>query len=374
MTCLILCIFYSSCLYWFTRIWCQIPDTEPSELATVPATADRLGVIVVVRNEEGQLPRLLHSLNQQLDLNFTLYLVDDNSTDRSRSLVEAYRDTAKFEIKTLKLPPLITSPKKTAIEKVVQEAGENYFLVTDGDCQPRRGWVALHRKLAEKRGVHFISGPVLYSPLKSFFHRLQHLEFLALIGTGGVSLARRQAGMCNAANMSFSRETFLAVGGYQGNRTVASGDDEFLLGKIISWNRNAALFLKSRGGAVETPPAAGWLKFYHQRKRWAGKWRYHSLTVRLKAIGVALFYLGLLLSTILGSPLLVGLAWLIKAIADWYYLRSVANSLGQPLKLVPFITLLLVYPLYVLFFAVAANWGSYTWKGRTYRQAKFSPD
>ncbi|MBW3545150.1 MAG: hypothetical protein KY428_06045, partial [Bacteroidetes bacterium] len=57
----------------------------------------------------------------------------------------------------------------------------------------------------------------------------------------------------------------------------------------------------------------------------------------------------------------------LKALADYRFLRPVFNFLKKPLSLKVFLLLELVYPFYVLFFAVAANVGSFTWKERTYR-------
>lgn len=339
-----------------------------------------ISLIVVVRNEALHLPHLFRalqaqSLSHQL---FELHLVDDGSTDQSRALTEEFKKEASFKVHLHKLvmPVAGTSPKKAAIGQVLSFTRGSLIAVTDGDCVPEPYWLSCMHELWLKKASVFISGPVRYIGEQTLFEHLQALDFAALIGVGAAMLKAGRPGMCNAANMAFSKKAFFAVDGYRGNEHVPSGDDEFLLQKLSLRYPDKIHFLKSAGAIVSTEACSSWQQFMQQRKRWAGKWRLHKgIGPKLMAIIVFMFYL--LLATVLLLPVFdpaltpyIALALCLKGVADYRFLRPIFHFLKKPLFLKVFLLLELVYPFYVLFFAVAANVGSFTWKERSYRYSK----
>jgi poly-beta-1,6-N-acetyl-D-glucosamine synthase len=352
-------------------------EEAPPEKPPSPPVPHMLSLLVVVRNEAQNLPALFEALaRQDLDAQaLELHLIDDHSSDGSLALAEAFQARAPFPVflHALRLSKKGTSPKKAAISQVLPHCRGSVVVVTDGDCQPAAGWLSTLCRFWQQHQPVFVSGPVRYMGERGFFDRLQALDFAALIGVGGAMLKAGRPGMCNAANMAFSREAFYAVGGYAGNEEIPSGDDEFLLQKLAARYPDGVYFLNSPAALVSTQPCAGWQAFVAQRKRWAGKWRLHKhWTARLPAVAVFAFYLLLALSGLL--PLLwkntlplVLLAWALKAVADYRFLHSVLKLLGKPLSPALFLVMELVYPLYVLFFAVAANRGGFRWKDRSYR-------
>ena len=371
MLLLILALIYAVWLFKAAYIWNKAPVVPGSTRQLANNTAlPTYGVIVVFRNEALKLPALLEALKQQSDTHFSLHLADDNSTDNSVSIIEEFKKSAPFEIELHKVKNRQASAKKSAISQIVRANEVAHWLVTDADCQPAPNWVALHKQLHGLNGFYFISGPLIYTAKSNYFSKIQQLEFLALVGLGGVGILTNYPGMCNAANMSFSKSAFSAVNGYEGYDNIASGDDEFLLKKIADFSPGSIAFIKSEKALVLTEPAENWSAFYNQRKRWAGKWRNHDWQGKMKAVGVAVFYALWLLGTFVAPVPLVVLCWSIKALADYIFLRSIAQTYRQSISFVAFIGLLLVYPIYVLFFAVAANFGTFSWKGRQYSQGQ----
>ncbi len=238
-------------------------------------------------------------------------------------------------------------------------------MVTDGDCEPLPGWVQQHVGLRVSKQAHFISAAVEYEPVSSLQLLLQ-LELRALVGIGAVGIAGRKPTMCNAANITFSKEAFSAVGGYERYQHITSGDDEFLLKKIFAWRPNAVYFLKSQEALVRTKAAESFKEFYNQRLRWAGKWKYHDGAARLTAVLLFGFYVGWLTLSFTGSVKFVVWAWLIKGVGDWFFLFTISRWYKLSVNFAAFFTLLLLYPFYVVFFALAANFGQYSWKDRKY--------
>ena len=77
---------------------------------------------------------------------------------------------------------------------------------------------------------------------------MQSLEFLSLIGIGAASIVRTKIQTCvNGANIAFKKKVFAEVHGYDDNKGLASGDDEFLLHKIFNLYPEKVGFLKNRG-------------------------------------------------------------------------------------------------------------------------------
>ena len=362
---LVLVIGYALALAYLRQQWLHIP-----QYPTVPDMQDiqcTISLVIVVRNEAQNLPRLFKALQAQtLPASFfELHLVDDESTDNSLALAEAFSREAKFSVQVhrLVLSKRGGSPKKAAIAQVISQTRGNIIAVTDGDCVPEQEWLSSILTLWQQKNTVFVSGPVRYVGEESLFEQMQSLDFAALIGVGAAMLQAGKPGMCNAANMAFSKKAFIEVGGYTGNEHVPSGDDEFLLQKLAHRYPQSIAFMKTAGGMVSTAACGNWRQFVHQRKRWAGKWRMHKgIATKLVAVSVFMFYLLLALSygVAIWQPAYapyVAAALLIKGGADYWFLSSVLHFLKKPLLRKVFLIMELVYPFYVLFFAVAANTG-----------------
>ena len=59
--------------------------------------------------------------------------------------------------------------------------------------------------------------------------------------------------------------------GFDGNDSIASGDDVFLFEKFLENDKKSVQFLKSQEAIVTTFPVKSWLDLIHQRVRWASK-------------------------------------------------------------------------------------------------------
>ena len=91
-----------------------------------------------------------------------------------------------------------------------------------------------------------LSSPVQYSEEKTFFERLQTLEFLYLIGLGAAGIGNKKPTTCNGANLAYRKDVFLEMGGFNGIDDLASGDDELLLHKIAEKYADRIGFCKSK--------------------------------------------------------------------------------------------------------------------------------
>ncbi|GAB3181878.1 glycosyltransferase [Telluribacter humicola] len=350
-------------------LWRSIPKNKIKSTAT----STTISVIIPVRNEAANILHLLRDLEgQSLPYHqFEVIIVDDSSTDNTAELVNTFRAGSSCRIHLLPLTDTFTeSPKKRAIESAIHIATGELIVTTDGDCRVGPGWLEAIATCYEQTSARLISGPVTFTAETSLTDHLQTVEFSSLIGSGACTIAAGKPTMCNGANLTYTREVFFDVDGFEGTRHVASGDDEFLLHKISSRYPDQIQFLKHPEAIVQTGPHRQWMQFYRQRKRWASKWKhYKSKSPVILALYVFSCNAALLVAPILAvsgfitfTTLLAML--LLKWIPEWLYIGRVLLFLKKK-RSIPYIPLVqLIYPFYVTFFGLAVQRPEYEWKGR----------
>lgn len=330
-----------------------------------------ISIVVAVRNEEAYILNLLNDIAQQHypSDKFEVWVVNDHSEDNTYIVLEEWlnqHSVRPFHLITL---PSGKSGKKAAITEGVSLARGEIILTTDGDCRVKPDWLASVASQFNET-TQLLVGAVRLYPVNVFFAELQTLEFASLIGTGAATLGWGKPTMCNGANLAYRKSAFHDVEGYSGNAQIPSGDDEFLLRKISSRFPDGIRFSASPSGVVDAAPSDTWSEFFNQRIRWAGKWRAHGVGVSgLLAFFIFLFHVSVVLLVALGC---VGtVAWqdvilllLAKAVAEAVFLFRVLKFLRISFNAVSFLTLQLVYPLYIIFFALMANFLRANWKGR----------
>lgn len=352
------------------RAWGYLPDSTGAD--TSQQASPSLTVIIPVRNEAANLPHLLADLNDQTYTNFTVIIADDASTDNTAAIARTYSSIASYPLTvfTLADDPAVASPKKRAIAQGIAQATGELIVTTDGDCRVGPRWLESLARFYEQTGAKLISGPVTFTTDRTVFGSLQTVEFASLIGAGAATLAMGKPTMCNGANLCYQKAAFGAVNGFAGVDHVASGDDELLMHKIAAHYPKGVRFLKNQDTIVKTATHKSLKSFYQQRKRWAGKWRtYSSLFPSLLAVFVFLSNLtpviaiGYWLAGGLSGTAAVGIG-ILKLLPEFVYLRSVLVFLRKRAAVGWIPLTQLIYPLYVLFFGLAAQRSGFVWKGR----------
>ncbi|MEM7548525.1 MAG: glycosyltransferase [Bacteroidota bacterium] len=364
----ILIVAYSIFLLKLYFSWKNIKSNNTEKPGKVSVT-----VLIPVKNEAEHIELLLSDIdNQNFDEDFEAIVINDHSSDKTLKLCNSF-SMDHHSLRILSLPSG-KEGKKAAIEYGVKHAKHEVILTTDGDCRLGREWVKSISR-AFRREVNLISGPVKYRSTSKGFSKLLNMEFASLIGVGGAMLNSGIPGMCNGANLAFRKNIFHKVGGYSDNKDFPTGDDEFLLRKVWKEEPGSAIFLKDRKSIVSTKPPENLGVFFQQRKRWSSKWKRHKEFYSI-APGIFIFLVYLLQLSgffhLLINPLS---SWntlflcfvAIKILIDQYFMKSVLSFLVEPFSNRYFLFLQLIYPFYSLIFGLVANFGSYSWKGRTYK-------
>lgn len=353
-------LFYSGGLIYFWLGWEKNPYTLTSD------SKEPVSILIAVRNEASHISKLLKDLsNQTYKGAIEIVVINDHSTDNTLlCLKNAGGDMPSLRVFNLKE----YKGKKAAIELGVRKSTNELLLTIDGDCRVGAEWVAAMVGAFSKT-TQLVSGPVMFNR-KTFFEKLQQLEFLSLVGSGGSFIGWAQPVLANGANLAFKKAAFYMVNGYDGNKNKASGDDVFLLHKINNAYSNAITFAKNNKAIVTTFPQPNLGSFVQQRVRWAGKWRAYS-DVLPKAIALVVFLQALAFIVL---PIVVAMGYLelftglqlvlIKLFFDFIFYKKLADFFSIKIGVIEFFSLQLIYPIYVVFSALLSFKKHYIWKGR----------
>jgi biofilm PGA synthesis N-glycosyltransferase PgaC len=325
-------------------------------------------VIIPVRNEATSITVLLQQL-QAIDYpDFEVIVVDDHSEDQTKALISVFSSKDK----RIRLITNEGTGKKQAITTGIDQAKGAVIVTTDGDCQVQQGWLHSINQHFQDAGTMMVFGGVSIQT-HSFFSALQALEFSSLIGSGVALWALGKPVMCNGANLAFRREVFQQVGGYAGNEHIASGDDEFLMRKILQRYPDGVSFLNQREGNVQTKAARDVRSFIQQRFRWAGKWKYNqSIFARTLAIYILIVQLAVIASLVLlfveqetWIRVILLLLLVTRFAAEAFFLFPVCRFFNTRWHWGAFLVLQFIYPVYVVGTGLFSNLIAVKWKDRT---------
>ena len=328
----------------------------------------KLTIIVPVRNEGGNIVKLLEDFADQdyPTEKFEVVIANDDSSDNTADLVLAYQETSNYRIILLNIfGENDSSPKKRAIKKSIEISSGELIITTDGDCRVSEKWLSSIQQFYKSSGAKLISSPVTFMDENTFWNSAQIIEFASLMGSGACAMYLQKPNMCNGANIAYTREIFEEVGGFAGNEHLASGDDEFLMHKIVQKYPDKVMFNGNTDSIVKTKSQPDCKHFYQQRKRWASKWKHYN-NWRITALAILIFIvnLGVILTYFIFPPQQFLVLSSLKFGAEFVFLSLIIRYFGYKNKIffVPIIQIL--YPFYVVFFGLLAQGKGYEWKGR----------
>ncbi|RXR17895.1 glycosyltransferase [Flavobacterium amnicola] len=364
MEVLILIFYYISFWYLFNILWLIVGFSKAKTFhhhSIIPKT--KFSIIVPFRNEKETLPKLLHSiakLNYPTAL-FEVILVDDASEEKFEI------QNTKHELTLIDNFRKTNSPKKDAINTAITIAKYDWIISTDADCEVPENWLAVFDAFIQKEKVKMIASGVMYNNVSGFLDTFQQMDLLSLQGTTIGSFGNQQAFMCNGANFCYQKTFFLELNGFEGNDSIASGDDVFLLQKAILKEVKSVHFLKSNQAIVTTKTEKNWKNLFFQRVRWASKTaNYQSIYSKQLGLSVLAMNMILVFSIVLGEWRFFLVLFSIKFWIDFILLFQTSSFFKTSLK--HFLLSSLVYPFFSTSVALYSFFGKYTWKGRVFRK------
>ena len=352
------------------------------KLEYLPAKT-KFSIVIPFRNEAEHLPNLLKSisaLNYPKHL-FEIVFINDDSNDDSLEIIQKAintsqlsRDNNTFFISIIQNKRKTNSPKKDAITSAIKKAKHEWIITTDADCNLPIYWLDSFDEFIQKNNAFCIAAPVSYNSANSFLNRFQTLDLLSLQAATVGGFGLKKPFLCNGANLAYKKSIFNAVNGFEGNTNIASGDDIFLLEKIVKKHPEHLHYLKCEQAIIKTQSQSNLRNLIAQRIRWAAKtsaynnW-FGKLTGLIVLLMNALIVIGLLLSIIgfLSFKMLFYIAF-IKLNIDFFLIYKSATFFNQKGILKSYIFGFLIYPFFSVYIAFISSFSGYKWKGRSFKK------
>jgi len=346
---------------------------ELSPLEDIKAKVD-FSIVIPFRNEAENLPDLLHSiLELKYDQHkFELLFIDDDSKDESVKLIRNTLSKSKIDFTILTNDHNSSSPKKDAITKAITQSKFEWIVTTDADCKLPKYWLDAFDCFIQKNDTKFVVAPVTYYKVTSFLKRFQLLDFISLQGVGIGGFGINKPILCNGANLAYTKSLFTELDGFSGNSHISSGDDIFLLQKVIEKYPKQIHYLKNESAIVQTLAQPNLKSLISQRVRWAAKTSsYNSLFGKLTGVIVFLTNGFLVCSPLLTLANFISLktliyTFIIKFSIDFLLLFKTARFFNQDSHLASFLFSSFIYPFFSVYVVFISVFKGYKWKDRAY--------
>jgi biofilm PGA synthesis N-glycosyltransferase PgaC len=363
-------------VYGFTRLktFSSNKDNEAGFEGNTSVTL--FSIVIPFRNEEKNLPTLLNSLQQLAypTSHFEVILVDDASEDKSEELIKKFveKNPSLNNFRIIKNIRTTASPKKDAIKTAINLAHNDWILTTDADCSFNAQWLNIYDNYIQLHNPSMIAGPVFYSANEKLISQFQLFDGLSLQAVTMSSFGLNVPILCNGANLAYKKDAFETVSGFSDNDHIASGDDIFMLEKMLQLDKTKVHFLKSEHAIVRTQPQLTWFEVINQRIRWASKTK-HQRNGISQSLGMLVFLTNLFI--ILGAliaiydskflPYFIAF-FLMKFIIDLSIILMTSKFFKVRIKRIYFMLSMLCYPYIIVGVVLGSLMGTYMWKGRKF--------
>ena len=336
----------------------------------------RFTIVVPFRNEEGNLPDLIKSLeNLNYSKNhFEVIFVDDDSVDDSVELCSRLLSYSQLDFQIIKNKRLSNSPKKDAITTAINKAKYHWIITTDADCVVPNTWLETSNSFINSEDVAMIVAPVTYTSSDSFFKQFQTLDVLSLQAVTVAGFGLSLPFLSNGANLMYRKDLFIELNGFENNDTIASGDDIFLLEKAVKKYPDLVKYLKSKNAIVYSKAENSLTNLIQQRIRWAAKASAYNNTFG-KFVGLLVLLMNALIVTTLFLSFFGLFNWfyfigvlILKLSIDYLLVFNSAKFFNQTNLLNNYFFSSLLYPFFSVFVAFKSMFSKYKWKGRSFKK------
>ena len=332
-------------------------------------------IIIPFRDEAENLSILLESINQLRydSAHFEILMVDDSSQDGSVSILKNFqKENPGISLQLLNNIRKSNSPKKDAIETAIKQAKFEWIITTDADCKLPENWLKSFDSYIQNTHPKLIVAPVTYNQTNTFFDSFQLLDFLSLQGSTIGGFGIHKPFLCNGANLCYNKKTFLEINAFDDNNSIASGDDIFILEKILQKYPEKVTYLKSKECIVKTNPVKSVSELIQQRIRWAAKTSAYQNSFG-KIVGLVVFTSNVFLIFLLFLAFFKQISWahfgivfLIKFNIDFLLLLKSATFFQQENTLKKYVLSSMIHPFFIVFTAILSFGKGYNWKGRNF--------
>ncbi len=280
-------IFYY--LFFFSRLAFFKKNNARFKTQTHPVS-----VIICAKNEAENIATFLPgSLVQKYKTTHEVIVVNDNSEDETKYILEEYQRTFKqLKIVELKQEARFIPGKKFPLSVGIKTAKYEIVLLTDADCVPAsENWIEKMQEYYDD-DVEIVLG---YSPFQkkkgllnklirweSFHTALQYLSY-AKSGLPYMGVGR---------NLSYKKAAFFRHKGFSAFNHLPGGDDDLFINKIAT-AKNVEIAIDPETFTITKPPV-NWNQWRRQKARHYTTAKYykkiHKFLLGLYAFSLFAFY------------------------------------------------------------------------------------
>lgn len=323
------------------------PSPEPS-----PETP--LSVVVAAKNEAKRLAPLMAALDAQTHGPLEIVVVDDESTDGTRRMLDAWASrNPKVSVVGNSGPP----GKKGALATGIAAARHDALALTDADCAPPPGWAA---SLAKRLAPHPSPVVVGYAPYRRAPGLLNAAARYETLVTGMLTAAAVGQGhpyMAVGRNLGLSKDVFAAVNGYDAHAHLLSGDDDLFVQDVHRIRAARMIHPFDADSYVPSDAPTTWRGWMHQKTRHLSDGRHYPTNVQTALtvyhLTAHLLWLAPLVSGWPGAALLAA-----RLTVHGWALRPFADAVGETDLVAKSPALELVYTLHHALLAPRALLGT----------------
>lgn len=270
---------------------------------TIPSAKNiAVSVIICAKNEAYNLRLNLPSILNQDYYNFEIVLIDDNSSDETLEVMEAFA-LQHSNIKVVKVKPIdkYWGNKKYALTLGIKAATHNFLLFTDADCKAQSNqWIqSMSAHFSKSKSI--VLGYGAYEKKKgSFFNKLIRFETLltavqyfsyANLGTPYMGVGR---------NLAYRKDAFFEVSGFMSHMHIKSGDDDLFVNQLANASNTAICTLPdSFTTSLPKKTLSSWIK---QKRRHISTAKFYKSKHKFF---LALFFISQFLFWVMAIALLI---------------------------------------------------------------------
>ncbi len=327
-----------------------------------------VSVIVAARNEEENIGRCLDSmvrLTYPADL-LEVLIVDDRSTDRTRSIALEYADRhPHIRVIVVEQGSGQLRGKTNAVAQGIEASRGEILLFTDADCVVPPGWVEETVKYYDSSEVGLVAGFTALQA-RNWFGFMQTVDWFCLFSVAAATVRLHFPVTAVGNNLSVRRTAYDMTGGFA-KIPFSVTEDYALFHAVTATTPFRARFPLDPSTLVTSIACSSFRQLHHQKKRWftGGK----GMHPKYLAILSASYLLNalMLIVAIVEGPAGIWPAILLKVAADFALMLPSLSAFRRwdllryfPIFEVYFFLYVLLYPPLVLLA------GEVKWKDRKY--------
>ena len=319
-----------------------------------------ISVVICARDEAHNLVNNLPGvLVQQYSTTHEVVLVNDNSEDESKYLIEEFKKSFKnLNPVTLTQEAKMISGKKFPLSIGIKSAKNETLLLTDADCVPAsEHWMQLMQDGYDD-GIEIVLGYGAYRKKPGLINKLIRFEtFQTALQYFSYALAGMPY-MGVGRNLSYKKEVFLRNKGFSSINQIPSGDDDLFINQVAT-KKNTAIVIDPDAHTISEPKRT-FNEWMNQKYRHYTTSKYykksHSFLLALYAFSQFLVYPVLVAALLLSKEyILLSSLWGARILLQGVILRSTMKKLNE-LDLWPWFILFDVWSLFYYLFTLPSVW------------------